>query len=95
MKKLLLGFCGVLILSGVGTVSSASAKDWPWHRHHKDAASATPKQPKQPKQQKARKSFLHHEKASKNNGDPVMLSSGPKSVGRRHPQPGPAGAGAS
>jgi len=91
MKKLLPGLCFLLILCGVGAVSTASANTWPWHRHHKDASKATAK-PKKEKSQKVKKSWHRREKNT--NGDPVVVASGPKSVGWKHPQPGPAGAGA-
>jgi hypothetical protein len=89
MKKVLIGLCLALILSGVGPVSSASAREWWWHRHHKDAQGDT----KPNHKAKAWKSWFHrHEKAK--GQDVAALSTGPRSIGHWHPQPGPAGYGA-
>ena len=40
MKRLLLGLCGVLLLSAIGPVPRASAW-WLWHRHHKNTGKAS------------------------------------------------------
>lgn len=90
MKKQLLGLCFLLVLSGIGSVPGASAHDWWPHRHHKDASPKTHAS----KPPKTKKSFLHRERAKSNNETVASVSPGPRSVGGRHPQPGPAGAGA-
>jgi len=102
MKRLLLGLCGVLVLSAIGPVPRASAW-WLWHRHHKDAktgantpgtatSDATAPAPA-PMQKHSRWHRSHHQKAAvAQNG--VMTTPGPRSVGWWHKQPGPAGAGA-
>jgi hypothetical protein len=97
MKRMLLTLGFALALSAFGSVSFASANIWPLHRHHKDSAAKNSEH-----HEKARKAKGHREK----HGDKVREQSvrsetgvgvtpGPHSVGGRHPQPGPAGAGAS
>ena len=96
MKRLLLVFGFVLALSTLGAGSVAAGGIWPLHRHHKEPAAAKP-----PKAEKTKKSWLHHEKSgdkarqkSAQQEASLGISPGPKSVGGRHPSPGPAGAGA-
>jgi hypothetical protein len=108
MKRLLPGLCCALLLSAFGPVPSASAHWFSWlHRHKNSANSNAPapapnskppkasKTPKGPKAPKAKKPWHHREKAapSANNGS-VVTTPGPRSIGWRHKQPGPAGAGA-
>lgn len=90
MKKLLLGLCFALVLSAVGPVPSVSARDWFWHRHHKNTNGDT----KPSHKAKARKSWFHHHEKANKGQDVATLYSGPRSVGHWHPQPGPAGFGA-
>ena len=100
MKRLLLGLCGVLVLSAIGPVPRASAW-WLWHRHHKSAANASsgsgaepvPAPAPAPMQKRSRWQHHRHEKASvAQNG--VVTTAGPRSIGFWHKHPGPAGAGA-
>jgi hypothetical protein len=92
MKRLLLTVSCALILSAAGPISSASADIRFWHRHHKDAAKTS-----EAPDAKAKKTSHHHGKATSEQSarkESTFGMTGPKSVGWRHPQPGPAGAGA-
>lgn len=94
MKRLFPALCFTLILSCVCSVPSASARDWWWHRHHNSPASEKPKHKEKEHREKARKSWFHHEKASSSGDTASAMTNGPRSIGHRHPMPGPAGAGA-
>jgi hypothetical protein len=92
VKRLLLLLSGALLLSAAGPVASASADVRFWHRHHKDPAktSAAPKP-------KSKRTLFHRAKRSREDAarqEVAFGQTGPRSVGWRHPQPGPAGAGA-
>lgn len=92
MKRLLWIVSCVLFLSVVGPISSASADIRFWHRHHKDAAktSAAP-------EAKAKKTSRRHSKSKREQAareEATYGMTGPKSLGWRHPYPGPAGYGA-
>jgi len=86
MKRFVPGLCLALLLGSLATAPSARA--WWWHHHHKDSANNTASS----KPPKAKKPWHHHQKA--NTGTVASLTNGPRSVGRWHPMPGPAGAGA-
>lgn len=101
MKRLLLVICFTLALGALGPVSAASGSVWPFHRHHKDPAAAKASKPEKSKSEKSKKSLFHrgksHDKAREQSARAEVaagVSPGPKSVGWRHPTPGPAGAGA-
>jgi len=92
MKRLLLMLSCVFFISAAVPMTSASADLHFWRHHHKDQAktSAAPKP-------KAKRTFLHRAKPT--HGQPAREEAafgmtGPKSVGWRHPHPGPAGVGA-
>lgn len=94
MKRSLLLLSCALAISAVCPTASAAGGIKIWHRHHKDAtaktADATPKP-------KARRSILHRQKPTREQAARSEIAygmTGPKSVGGRHPQPGPAGYGA-
>ena len=92
MKRLVLVLSCALCLSATAPLASASTDIRIWHRKHKDS----PKSTEAPKP-KAERTFLHrakptHEQAARSEASFGMT--GPKSVGWRHPQPGPAGFGA-
>ena len=93
MKRLLVVIPFALFLS-VATPTLGAASNirlWP-HKHHKDASEAA----EAPKP-KAKRSLLHRAKPSRDDAarsEATYGMTGPKSVGLRHPQPGPAGYGA-
>lgn len=92
MKRLLLTISCVLFLSAASPISSVAAGIRFWHRHHKDGAktSETP-------EPKAKKTSHRHSKSSSDQAarkEATFGMTGPKSVGWRHRQPGPAGVGA-
>jgi len=91
MKRIALLLSCALFLSAVGPITSASAGIRIWHRHHKDAAktSAAPKP-------KSHRTIFHRSKTREQAAreEATFGMPGPKSVGTRHPQPGPAGVGA-
>ena len=92
MKRSLLLFSCALALTCPAASAAGGIKIW--HRHHKDATAKTADTA--PKQ-KAKKSILHRHKATREEAARSEVSygmTGPKSVGGRHPQPGPAGYGA-
>jgi len=91
MKRRLLMLSCALFLSAAGSIASASADIRFWHRHHKDHAktSVVPKT-------KAKRTLFHRAKPTREQAaheEVAFGKTGPKSVGLRHPQPGPAGAG--
>ena len=92
MKRLVLVLSGALCLSATAPLASASTDIRIWHRKHKDS----PKSTEAPKP-KAKRTLLHrakptHEQAARS--EAAFGMTGPKSVGWRHSQPGPAGFGA-
>ena len=92
MKRLVLVLSCALCLSATAPLASASTHIRIWHRKHKDS----PKSNEAPKP-KAKRTFLHrakatHEQAARS--EAAFGMTGPKSVGWRHSQPGPAGFGA-
>ena len=92
MKRLPLVLSCALALSVAVPAASTAADIKIWHRHHKDAdkTTAAPKP-------KTKKTFLHHGKPKREQAarsEATYGMPGPKSVGHRHPQPGPAGYGA-
>ena len=92
MKRLLLVLSWTLCLSAAAPLARASADIRFWHRKHKDA----PKTAEAPKP-KVKKTFLHRAKPSREQAarsEAAYGMTGPKSVGWRHRQPGPAGVGA-
>ena len=110
MKRLLLGLCGVLLLSAIGPVPRASAW-WLWHRHHKNAAkpsasasdpaagtastSAPAPAPSHMQKHSRWWHHQHHDKAATATAqNGVVTTPGPRSMGWWHKHPGPAGAGA-
>jgi len=89
-KVLALLFCALFLSIAASSANAAGGiRLWP---HHKDSSKSS----EAPKQ-KPKKSLLHRSKPSR---DEVAHSEatngmvGPKSVGWRHPEPGPAGYGA-
>ncbi len=94
MKRILLITCCALALSALGPVSASAGIRWPLHRHRKDPAAAKADKPEKGKKAK------HHREKSRDKGrekaarEEAGVSPGPRSVGWRYPQPGPAGAGA-
>jgi len=93
MKFQILVFSCMLFLGAASPIAGASTGIRIWHRHHKDPPAKTAEAPKQ----KAKRSLFHRsrptrEQAAKSEATYGMT--GPKSIGHRHPQPGPAGVGA-
>ena len=89
--RLLVVFC-MLSLGVVSPAAGASTGIRIWHRHHKDAAK-TAEAPKQ----KAKRPIFHrsrHTREEAAKSEAAYGMTGPKSIGGRHPQPGPAGYGA-
>ena len=92
MKRLVLMLSCALCLSSTAPLASASTDIRIWHRKHKDS----PKSTEAPKP-KAKRTFLHRAKPSREQAarsEATYGMTGPKSVGWRHPAPGPAGVGA-
>ena len=92
MKRSLLVLSCALCLCAPAMSASSSIDPRFWHRHHKDSnkTAAAPKA-------KEKKSFLHRGKPSRDEAarsEATYGMTGPKSVGWRHPEPGPAGFGA-
>jgi len=92
MKRLLLVLSCTLCLSAAVPLASASTDIRFWHRKHKDPSKST-----EAAKPKAKRTFLHrgnpsHEQAARS--EATFGMTGPKSVGWRHPAPGPAGVGA-
>jgi len=93
MKRLLtLLFCAFFLsIAAPAASAAAEIRLWP-HKHHKDASEAT----ETPKP-KTKRSLLHRAKPSREDAARSEATYGmtaPKSVGWRHPTPGPAGYGA-
>jgi hypothetical protein len=92
MNRLLLAACCAVWLSAAASAASASTDIRLWPHHHKDSNKASvPAKPKE------KHGFLHRGKGSREQAARSETSNGmpgPKSVGWRHPQPGPAGVGA-
>ncbi len=92
MKRLLVVLSFTLFLCVAAPSANGATDIRFWHRHHKDP-SATTEAPKP----KAKRSLLHRAKPSREaaaHSEATYGMTGPKSVGWRHPQPGPAGYGA-
>ena len=92
MKRLLLTVSSALILSVASPISSPSADLRFWHRHHKDAAKTSEAAEAKPKKISRHRSKSTREQAA--HKEAAFGMTGPKSVGWRHRQPGPAGVGA-
>jgi hypothetical protein len=92
MKRLLLLLSCTLCLSAATPLASASTDIRFWHRKHKDSSKST-----EAAKPKAKRTFLHRAKPSREQAarsEATYGMTGPKSVGWRHPAPGPAGVGA-
>ena len=92
MKQLLILLSCAVFLSVAATSASASTDIRFWHRNHKDAGTIS-----EAREPKAKRTFLYRGKPSREQAarsEATFGMTGPKSVGRRHPQPGPAGFGA-
>jgi len=80
-------FLGVAVPSA--NAAGGGIRLWP---HHKDASKSA-----ETSKQKPKKSLLHRSKPSRDEAarsEATNGMTGPKSVGWRHPEPGPAGYGA-
>ncbi len=96
MKRLLLVLFCAFSLSATCPAASASSGIRIWHRHHKDKDKDAAKTAAAPKE-KTKKSIFHRSKHTREQAAKSEVAygmTGPKSVGHRHPQPGPAGVGA-
>ena len=90
MKSLLLLSC-MLSLGAAAPIASASPEIPFFHHHKKDAASPAAPKPK------TKRNFLHRAEPSREEAaraEATYGMTGPRSVGFRHPEPGPAGVGA-
>ena len=90
MKRLLILLSCALSLSVAAPSASAATDIRFWH--HKD-----PNKTSEAPEPRAKRTFLHRSKPSREQAarsEATFGTTGPKSVGRRHPQPGPAGFGA-
>ena len=92
MKRLLLTVCCALFLSAAGPISSTAADIRFWHRHHKDPAKTSEAPEAKPKKTSRHRSKSTSDQAARK--EATFGMTGPKSVGWRHRQPGPAGVGA-
>ena len=91
MKQLLVLLSCALLLSVVVTSADAASGIRLWPRHK------TPKESTEAPKPKTKRSVLHRAKPSRDESARSEASygmPGPKSVGWRHPTPGPAGYGA-
>jgi hypothetical protein len=91
MKRLVLVLSCAVCLNVAAPFASASTDIRFWHHKHKDS----PKNTEAPKP-KAKRTFLHRAKPSREqaaHSEATFGMTGPKSVGWRHRQPGPAGFG--
>jgi hypothetical protein len=94
MRRPLLLLSCALALSATCPIASSAGGIKIWHRHHKDATAKTADAAPKPK---AKRSILHRHKPTREDAarsEATYGMTGPKSIGRRHPQPGPAGYGA-
>jgi len=103
MKRLLLVLTCGLLLAILGP-APAAARWWPFGHHSHSSApgaaggsaphgrSSAGRKEKKQKTKKNKKDKAS--RASRHSGDGEHLYAVPRSIGRRHPQPGPAGAGA-
>jgi len=94
MKRLLVALSFTLFVSVAAPASVNAAPNirlWP-HKHPKEASdTAAATKPK------TKHGLLHHAKPSREEAarsEATYGMPGPRSVGRRHPEPGPAGFGA-
>ena len=79
---------------GVGLCLPAAGIRWPLHRHRKDPAAAKADKPEKGKKAKHHREKSRDKAREKAAREEAGVSPGPRSVGWRYPQPGPAGAGA-
>jgi hypothetical protein len=98
MKRFVLVLSCMLCLSVAAPVANAATDVRFWHRKHKDTVkkTETSEQTEVPKP-KLKRTLLHRAKPSREQAARSEIAygmTGPKSVGWRHPQPGPAGVGA-
>jgi hypothetical protein len=92
MKPLLLVSC-MLTLGALSALAAPSAEIPFFHRHKKTAAADAPTEVKP----KAKRSLLHRAQPTREeqaHAEATYGMTGPRSVGRFHPEPGPAGVGA-
>jgi hypothetical protein len=92
MKRPLLLLSCALCLSTAVPLASASGNIRLWPRKHKESPKST-----EASEPKVKKNLFHHAKPSREQAarsEATFGMTGPKSVGWRHPQPGPAGVGA-
>ncbi len=94
MKRILLITCCALTLSTLVPVSASAGIRWPLHRHRKDPAAAKADKPEKGKKSKFHRGKSRDKGREKAAREEAGVSPGPRSVGWRHPEPGPAGAGA-
>jgi len=98
MKRSVLLLTCLVGLSSAAPFANAATDIRFWHHKHKDsdkstAASDSTEVPKP----KSKKNVLHRTKPSREKAarsEAAFGMTGPKSVGLRHPEPGPAGFGA-
>jgi len=98
MKRSVLVLTCAIFLSAAAPLANAATDIRLWHRKHKDSPknTAAPEPIEAPKP-KTKRTFLHRAKPSREQAarsEAAFGMTGPKSVGFRHPQPGPAGVGA-
>ena len=98
MKRFVLLLSYALCLSVVVPLANASTDIRIWPRKHKDSSKSTEAaKPTEAPKPKVKMALLHRSKPSREQAARAEASfgmTGPKSVGWRHPQPGPAGVGA-
>jgi len=95
--SILLLTCAVCLSVAASSASAASDVRF-WHRKHKDSPKSTAvTEPSEAPEAKSKRTFLHRIKPSREqeaHSEAAYGMTGPKSVGFRHPEPGPAGFGA-
>jgi len=94
MKRRLVLFSCALALTVAAPFASASSEIPFFHRHPKKAAQSTEAPAPAPK---PKRSILHRSKRTREEAarsEAAFGMPGPRSVGWRHPEPGPAGVGA-
>jgi hypothetical protein len=98
MKRYVLVLTCAVCLSAAAPIANAATDVRFWHRKHKDSpANTAESESSEASQPRIKRAFLHRAKPSREqaaHSEATFGMTGPKSVGLRHPQPGPAGVGA-
>ena len=97
MKRSVLLLACLLGLSTAAPFANAATDIRFWHHKHKDSDKNTAAADSTEAKPKSKRNVLHRAKPSREKAarsEAAFGMTGPKSVGLRHPEPGPAGFGA-